>query len=116
MKVNWSETVKTDAKGFSCYQKYLYLVTLTKYERFAVHYVALFFTASGENERVTVSDVETWMSKTRHLMNLFDTVFSSLFQFHSVRQLSSSSWIPVFQLQFCLSEKDSTCFVIISDE
>lgn len=96
-------------------QKDFYVVLMVPVLKiFVVYYVALFFTASGENERVTVSDIETWMSKTPHLMNLFDTVFSSLFQFHSVRHLSSSSWI--FQLQLCLSEKDSRCFVIISDE
>lgn len=83
MKVNWSEAVKTDAKGFSC------CLDGTCIEIICGPLCILFFTASGENERVTVSDIETWMSKTPHLMNLFDTVLSSVFQFNSVRRFSN---------------------------
>lgn len=62
-----------------------------------VSYLTKGLTASGENERVTVSDIETWMSKTPHLMNLFDTVFSSLFQFHSMNEIMENipAMVPI---------------------
>ena len=52
---------------------------------FTTQCITLMLTGGAGGEKFSVGDLETWMSRTPHLMNLFDTVSAALFQFDSVR-------------------------------
>nr|XP_022335964.1 TLD domain-containing protein 1-like [Crassostrea virginica] len=59
--------------------------------------ISLMLTGGAEGETFSVGDVETWMSRTSHLMNLFDTVSAALFQFDSVGEIleNLAAMVPV---------------------
>ncbi|XP_048762250.1 MTOR-associated protein MEAK7-like [Ostrea edulis] len=60
-------------------------------------YLTKGLTGSDENEKLSISDIETWMSKSPHLMNVLDTVFSVLFQFDSTNEIMEniSAMVPI---------------------
>ncbi|XP_061196760.1 MTOR-associated protein MEAK7-like [Saccostrea echinata] len=76
------------------------LNTGVKGDKQFVSYLTKGLTASGENWNMCISDIETWMSKTPHFMNIFDTVCSILFQFENKKEIleniSAMVPIPVF--------------------